>query len=157
MLLPWLCVYQKLHWCLGFPSSSMSLEFSPQSLTSGVMSWNSPANSVCVGSYTITLTDITKGNISHIYNTTTNTISKMVSARMISLRGRLLLHCIWLACLALCLLSWFYASRRYLSIIESFPNFSLSLKGCLLWNKLGLLITCLKALFLCSQPSTNIS
>ena len=64
---------------LGPPSVPLGPEFLPESLTSVVLSWISPNDSVCTNNYTITLTNITKGNISYAYNTNTNTTSMTVS------------------------------------------------------------------------------
>ena len=44
-----------------------------------VLSWTPPTDTICVTFYTITLTNITEGNASYTYNTTTNTTSKTVS------------------------------------------------------------------------------
>ena len=49
------------------------------SITSADLSWTSLTDSFCVTSYTITLTNITEGNVSYIYNTTTNTTRITVS------------------------------------------------------------------------------
>ena len=49
---------------------SAELELFPLSLTSAVLFWLPPSDSSCITSYTITLTNITKGNVS--YNPTTN-------------------------------------------------------------------------------------
>ena len=65
----------------GPPSIPLSQEFFPLSLTSAVFVWTPPidSSSDCVTSYTITLTNITEGNVSYMYNTTTNTTSMTVS------------------------------------------------------------------------------
>ena len=63
---------------LGPPSAPLSPSFSPQSLTSVVLSWT-PHDSDCVVKYTTTLTNTTEGNVSYTYNTTTNTTSMIVS------------------------------------------------------------------------------
>ena len=61
------------------PSAPLLPKISPKSLTSAVLSWISPTDSVCVTSYTLNLTNITEGNDSYTYNTTTNTTSMTVS------------------------------------------------------------------------------
>ena len=53
--------------------------FSLRSLTSAVLSWTPPTESICITIYTITLTNITQGNSIYSYNTTTNTTSMTVS------------------------------------------------------------------------------
>ena len=63
----------------GSPSSPLSPEFFPKSLTSAVLSWTPPIESPCVAKYTITLTNITEGNTSYTYNTSTNATSITVS------------------------------------------------------------------------------
>ena len=49
------------------------------SFTSAVLSWIPPTDSLCVTSYTVTLTKITEENVSYIYNTNTNTTIMTVS------------------------------------------------------------------------------
>ena len=61
------------------PSSPLSPEFFPKSLTSAVLSWTPPTESPCIAKYTITLTNITEGNASYTYNTSTNATSLTVS------------------------------------------------------------------------------
>ena len=51
----------------------------PQSLSHAVLSWNSPLNSCLVISYIIALTNVTDGNATYTYNTTTNTTSMTLS------------------------------------------------------------------------------
>ena len=52
----------------------------PQSLTSAFLSWTPPNNSICVIiSYTVSLINATEGNVSYVYNTTTNTTNVTVS------------------------------------------------------------------------------
>ena len=63
---------------LGPPSTPLSPAFSPQSLTSAVLSWT-PNYADCVVKYTITLSNITEGNVSYTYNTATDTTSVTVS------------------------------------------------------------------------------
>ena len=48
-------------------------------ITSAVFSWTPPTESICISIYTVTLTNITEGNISYIYNTATNTTNMTVS------------------------------------------------------------------------------
>ena len=68
------CNYSKMSmfFNLGPPASPLSPVLIPLSITSAVMSWVPSSDSSCVTSYTITLTNITEGNISYNYNTTTN-------------------------------------------------------------------------------------
>ena len=47
--------------------------------TSAILSWTPSTESSCATMYTITLTNITEGNISYTYNTTTNTTNITVS------------------------------------------------------------------------------
>ena len=70
--------FQNWKFFSGPPSSPLSPSFSPQSLSSVVLSWT-PSDADCVVNYTIILTNITEGNVSYIYNTTTNTTSMTVS------------------------------------------------------------------------------
>ena len=74
-LIPKKCV---IHFSSGPPSAPLSPSLSPQSLSSVVLSWT-PSDADCVVKYTIILTNITEGNASYIYNTTTNTTSMTVS------------------------------------------------------------------------------
>ena len=61
------------------PSPPLSPEFFPQSLTSALLSWIPPNNSICVIiSYTVTLISVIEGNVPYVYNTTTNTTSMAV-------------------------------------------------------------------------------
>ena len=64
---------------VGPPSAPLSPKFFPESLTSAILSWTPPTQSLCVISYTITLTNITEGNVSYMYNTTINTTNITVS------------------------------------------------------------------------------
>ena len=66
---------------LGPPSAPSNLEFLPVSLTSAVLSWAPSTDFTCVTSYTVsfTCTNVTNGNASYSYNTTTNTTSITVS------------------------------------------------------------------------------
>ena len=64
---------------VGLPSAPPSPEFLPESFTSVVLAWSSPTDYVCIISYTIALTNITKGNTLYTYNTTTNTTSLTLS------------------------------------------------------------------------------
>ena len=64
---------------LGPPSSPMGLKFFPQSLTSAVISWTPPNDCLCITDYVIYFKNITEGNRTYIYNTTTNTTSMTVS------------------------------------------------------------------------------
>ena len=57
----------------------MSPELFAQSFTSANLSWLPPIESFCITSYTVTLTNITEGNTSFIYNTTANTTSTTLS------------------------------------------------------------------------------
>ena len=61
------------------PSPPLSPKLFPQSLTSAVLSWTSPNDSVCVISYIVSLINATEGNVLQVYNTTTHTNSKTVS------------------------------------------------------------------------------
>ena len=61
------------------PSPPLSPKLLPQSLTSAFLSWFPPNNSICVLSYTVSLINVTEGNVPHVYNTTTNTTSMTVS------------------------------------------------------------------------------
>ena len=64
----------------GPPSPPLAPKFLPKSLTSVKMTWDPPTDyCLCVSSYTITLTNVTEGNVSYIYQTTTNTTSMTVS------------------------------------------------------------------------------
>ena len=65
---------------LGPSSAPPSLKFFPQSLTSVVISWTPPNDCLCITTYVVTLINITEGNRSYTYNTTTNTTSMTVSA-----------------------------------------------------------------------------
>ena len=64
---------------LGPPSAPTSLQFFPQSLTSVVISWTPPNVCFCITNYAINLINITEGNKTYAYNTTTNTTSMTVS------------------------------------------------------------------------------
>ena len=68
------------HFIVDPPSAPQPPRLFPKSLTSAVLSWISPIDSLCVtiASYTITLTNITEGNVSYMYNTTTNATSMAV-------------------------------------------------------------------------------
>ena len=61
------------------PSAPQKLTFSATSLTSAVLSWNSPAESLCVTSYRVYLSNITEGYVSYAYDTATNTTSMTVT------------------------------------------------------------------------------
>ena len=62
----------------GPPSAPLNPSFSPQSLSSVVLSWT-PNDADCVIEYAIILTNLTEGNASYGYNTTTSTTSITVS------------------------------------------------------------------------------
>ena len=64
---------------LDRPTLPLQLTLAPQSLTSANLTWIPPTDSLCVTSYTLNLTNITEGNVSYTYNTTTNTTSMTVS------------------------------------------------------------------------------
>ena len=64
---------------LDTPNEPQQPKISANSFTSAVLSWTSPTDSLCVTSYTITLTNITEENTLYVYNTTTNTTSMTVS------------------------------------------------------------------------------
>ena len=51
----------------------------PKSLTSAILTWIPPTDSLCVTSYTLNLTNVTEENASYTYNTTANTTSMTVS------------------------------------------------------------------------------
>ena len=53
----------------------MNPELLPQTLTSVVLSWIPPSDSLCILGYIVTLTNISEGNISYTYNTTSNATS----------------------------------------------------------------------------------
>ena len=61
------------------PNAPLQPNFDPQSLTSAVLSWIPPIDFLCVTSYILNLTNVTEGNVSYSYNTTTNTTSMTVS------------------------------------------------------------------------------
>ena len=61
------------------PSPPLSPEFFPQSLNSAFLSWIPPNNSTCIISYTVSLINVTEGNVPYVYNTTTNTTNMTVS------------------------------------------------------------------------------
>ena len=71
------------HLIVGFPSAPQQPMFFPKSLTSAVLSWSSPTDSLCVTNYTITLTIMNEENLSYKCNKTTNTTSMTL---LISLR-----------------------------------------------------------------------
>ena len=66
---------------LGPPFAPSNPEFLAESLTSVVLSWTPPTDFTCVTIYTVsfTCTNVTDGNASYSYNTTTNTTSMTVS------------------------------------------------------------------------------
>ena len=73
-------VFHKLHCCFpGPPFAPLYPKFLLQSIAKAVLSWAPPMEGVCVSSYTIVLTNITQGNTSYTYNTTSNTTSMTVS------------------------------------------------------------------------------
>ena len=72
----WRC---KLFITLDPPSAPLQPKFTPKSLTSAILSWIPPTDSLCVTSYTLNLTNVTNDNTSYTYNTTTNTTSMTVS------------------------------------------------------------------------------
>ena len=57
----------------------MNPAFTFHSFSHTVLSWTSPTDSLCITNYTITLTNITEGNVVYVYNTTINTTSMTVS------------------------------------------------------------------------------
>ena len=61
------------------PSSPLYPKIIAQSISSAVLTWTPPTHLLCVSSYTITLINITEGNTSYTYNTTTNTTYLTVS------------------------------------------------------------------------------
>ena len=61
------------------PSPPLSPVILPQSLTSVLLSWIPPNNSICVISYTVSLINVTEGNVPYVYNTPTNTTNMTVS------------------------------------------------------------------------------
>ena len=61
------------------PSAPSQPKFTPKSLTSAILSWIPPTDSLCVTSYTLNLTNVTEENASYTYNTTTNTTSITLS------------------------------------------------------------------------------
>ena len=72
--------FQYWHSCFPDPPSApLYPEFLPQSLSSAVLSWTPPADFMCASSYIITLINITEGNTSYTYNTTTNTTNLTLS------------------------------------------------------------------------------
>ena len=72
---------EKIYYYSGPLSAPLSteMELIPLSLTSAVLFWLPPSDSACITSYTITLTNITEGNISYTYNTTTNATNMTVT------------------------------------------------------------------------------
>ena len=64
---------------VGSASIPLCPKLLPQSLTSTVLSWTPPTESLCFTSYVVLLTNITEGNASYTYYTTTNTTSMTVS------------------------------------------------------------------------------
>ena len=63
----------------GPPSAPLIPEFFPESFISVNLLWVPPSDDQCITCYTITLTNITEGNVTYTYSTTTNTTSKRVS------------------------------------------------------------------------------
>ena len=61
------------------PSAPLYPEFLAQSQSSALLIWTPPTESMCVSSYLITLINITEGNTSYTYNTTSNTTNLTVS------------------------------------------------------------------------------
>ena len=57
----------------------MSPKLLTQSLTSMLLLWIPPNNSICVIGYTVSFINVTEGNEPEVYNTTTNTTSMTVS------------------------------------------------------------------------------
>ena len=58
------------------PSPPLEPKVFPQTLTSVVLSWLAPSDSLCVFNYIITIVYIyDEGNVSYIYNTTSNITS----------------------------------------------------------------------------------
>ena len=65
-----------VYYFAGPPSAPLELKVCPQALTSVVLSWLAPSDSLCIFSYIITIINIyDEGNISYTYNTTFNTTS----------------------------------------------------------------------------------
>ena len=69
----------KLFIITDVPSAPIQPELTPKSLTLATLSWTLPSDTICVDKYSITLTNITEGNTSYIYNTTTNTTGITIS------------------------------------------------------------------------------
>ena len=67
-----------MYFFLGDPSAPLSPSFTPQFLCSVLLSWT-PSDIDCVVRYTIILTNITEGNTSYVYTTTTNATSTTLS------------------------------------------------------------------------------
>ena len=65
---------------VGPPSAPMNPNISPQSLTIANLSWEHPSEPLCVTNYTVTLTNITEGNVSYIYSTISNETSVEIHA-----------------------------------------------------------------------------
>ena len=53
--------------------------FSLHSISNAVLSWTHPNNSICVTSYILTLTNVTEGNVSYVYNASSNATSLNVT------------------------------------------------------------------------------
>ena len=51
----------------------------PQSPALVELSWVAPSEALCVANYTVTLTNITEGNVSYVYKTTSNSTSLEIS------------------------------------------------------------------------------
>ena len=64
---------------LDLPSPPSQPKFTPKSLTSAILSWIPPTDSLCVTIYTLNLTNVTEEDASYTYNTTTNTTSMTLS------------------------------------------------------------------------------
>ena len=69
----------KLFTTLDPPSAPSQPKFTHKSLTSAILSWIPPIDSLCVTSYTLNLTNVTGENTSYTFNTTTNTTSITLS------------------------------------------------------------------------------
>ena len=59
----------------GPPSAPMCPKISPQSPDSLDLFWVAPNDSLCIATYIITLTNVTEGNASFMYETTSNSTS----------------------------------------------------------------------------------
>ena len=61
------------------PSAPLQPKFFPKTLTSAILFWISPTDSVCDSRYIIHLNNILEGNASYVHNTTTNATNMTVS------------------------------------------------------------------------------